>query len=183
MDILDRLESGTIAKALFRSSTALCLTKLNFDLKFLIQVQSSKPIKTKMPLITQFLRRLFVFDQATPFFYKLVSKNCGNNGVNFMFGWRFGASHMGPKTACAALWQKEERFPYKPASNESGDSRFFYDNPFGSNWCTLLQLSTTNFFMSLMLRLARKPGLQCFRSLEHVVGKGIFVNRIDFKIL
>jgi hypothetical protein len=52
LNTLDRLESGTIAKALFRSSTALCLTKLNFELKFLIQVQSSKPIKTKMPLIT-----------------------------------------------------------------------------------------------------------------------------------
>jgi hypothetical protein len=68
---------------------------------------------------------------------------------------------MGRKTACTALWQTKKRFRYKPVSKEWGDQRYFF-------------YQTTP---------SVKLGVQSFRSLEYAVRKGIFVYRIDFKIL
>jgi hypothetical protein len=48
---LDQPESGTIAKILVRSSTAVCFKNFNFYLELLKGVQSSKPFNTKIYLI------------------------------------------------------------------------------------------------------------------------------------
>ncbi len=142
--------------------------KLNFDPKFLIQVQSSKPINTKMP---NFSEDSLSVTKPPSFSTNRSQKNAGtrrlyseDNLGSLKYRSERGkrlAQHFGRIFHHIKVRKKTAR----KVSIQAGLRRirelegFFYDNPFGNNWCTLLQISASNFLC-----------LWCFASLENQGG-------------
>jgi hypothetical protein len=90
-----------------------------FKLEILIDVQSSDPIDTKIPLILLLRRQTCcVCAQTAIFFKEHVFKNC--KSLHFMFGEGLVSPQRMQKTDCAALWRIFSSNKNVPANRKKG---------------------------------------------------------------
>ena len=82
---LDLRESGTIGQAFKRTSTAKGFLFFNFSSEYLKQLQSSKPLHAKRPLILLLVRITVCMCSNHNLYHRTVLHKCGK-GINFSLG-------------------------------------------------------------------------------------------------